>query len=191
MKKKKKLYQQWQFWLMIVCIIAFISLIVTWDSEPHFKIYKEICEEIIPCIPVNDTFIDCRDYGRYEISCEQVEVDKDVKICIDKYKEEGNATWCIMSDVINIEWLNGNCDCLEKNCEYVFNVSKRAVFNMEEPEKFTSKTYEGIIWFTTDERGDLMAEYYEGDVELVEKCNPCQEYKCGEKFIVEVWNQIK
>ncbi len=164
MKKKKKLYQQWQFWLMIVCIIAFISLIVTWDSEPHFKIYKNQSGELVE---VKDNVIEwCHD----ENDCGKIKI--------------GEDPW-------KIEWLDENCECPAKNCEYVFNVSKRAVFNMEEPEKFTSKTYEGIIWFTTDERGDLMAEYYEGDVELVEKCNPCQEYKCGEKFIVEVWNQIK
>ncbi len=160
--KKRRLYQQWQFWLMIVCMIAFISLIVTWDSELHFKIYENESGEF-------------------------VEVDLDWKNnCLEMV--EGK---CFSPYYDGIEWLEENCECPEKNCEYVFNSSKRAVFNMEEPEKFTAKTYEGLIWFTTDEWGNEIAEYYEGDVELIEKCNPCEKYSCEENYIVEVWNQIK
>lgn len=150
--------------LLVLGAVGIIWVMVRNIMEPHFTIYKNESGELIE---VKDNIIS---WCYSETDCGKIKI--------------GEVSW-------KVEWLEENCECIQINCEYAFNSSKMVVFNMEEPEKFTAKTFEGFIWFTTDERGNEIAEYYYGDVELIEKCNPCQEYKCGKNYMVEVWNQIK
>jgi len=112
--------------------------------------------------------------------CEQVEVDDNIiDWCYSKY----NCGQILIGTTygVEIEWLEENCECIQIDCEYVFNASKKEKFKVEDAEKFIAKTYEGIIW---------EGNFYQGDAELIERCNPCQKYKCGNYF-VETWNQIK
>ncbi len=159
--KKKKKIRELIFAISFAGLFLFIIFIsLPQVSEPHFKIYKNESGELI-----EDNIIGwC--YSKDD--CGKIRI--------------GEKPW-------EIEWLDMNCECI-RNCEYVFNVSKREKFKVEDSEEFIAKTYEGLIWFTIDEEGNEIVEYYQGDVELVEKCNPCQRYKCGE-YMVEVWNQIK
>ena len=60
----------------------------------------ETRKEVLSKIKMNKT----------EEVCEQEIVEENTKICVDKYKDEGNALWCVMSDVISIRWLEENCE---------------------------------------------------------------------------------
>ena len=185
MKEKNRKKRKLIIWI-ILCII--LGALILFDlplffEEPHFQIYKNESGELVKVDYMEDILC----YKKYNDS-----IVSEWRIL--KNQEDCNLSGNLDIKTLNafgIEWLDEDCECAKKNCEFSFNASKRAQFNLSDPEKFTGKTFEGLIWFTTDEKGNEIVEYYQGDVDLIEKCNPCQEYKCGENYVVEVWNQIK
>ena len=148
-KKTKKTNKEWIFFTIffIVALLCIRFLFLLQILEPHFKIYKNESGERIEVerIPIA--------WNNKEGSCGS----SDFTI-INEKTDYGECGWFYIEQM-TIEWLEENCGCIQIDCEYIFNASKRTQFNLSEPEKFTSKTYEGFIWFTTDARGDLMAEY--------------------------------
>jgi len=102
-----------------------------WDCEEDYcRFYSNYHYENIPLTTVVVEII-VEDY-REEVSnnifedfvyteevCEQVEVDGNEEIWVDKYKEEGNAIWGILAKNINERWLDENCECVNINqpCE--------------------------------------------------------------------------
>lgn len=89
---------------------------------------------------------------------------------------------------ISVEWLDETCECLEINCSYIFKSSE----TFESQDKFVGATYEGMIWYIKDKKGNEIASLYcpQGENCFEEECTPCPKYKCGD-YTIETWNQIK
>jgi len=83
---------------------------------------------------------------------------------------------------LNLEWLNKNCECISKReCSIHYNWSQ--VYR-----DYTDKgggTYDGPIEYT--ESGGAI--FFEKGAQVVEECEPCKEYICGDGFKVEIWNK--
>ncbi len=124
------------------------------------------------------------DEPHFRITKDGVEVDK---------IPYNNYSWIYADYGLTTDWLDENCECGEQTCNFHFNYSKRVKITSENAKEFVSVTYEGPIWFFTDESGHKIAEFYQKDTEIVEDCTPCQEYKCefDETYFVEIWSQIK
>ncbi len=103
----------------------------------------------------------------------------------DEYNRKING---ILKEHLTIDWLDNNCECLEINCSYIFKSSE----TFESPDKIIGATYEGMIWYIKDKKGNEIASLYcpLGENCFEEECTPCLKYKCGD-YTVETWNQIK
>ena len=144
---------------------------------------------IVVLILVVFSFIMILDEPHFKITKNGEEVDR-----IDNYGIPNQSFFFdISKQDLTTDWLDENCECGEQTCNFHFNYSKRVKITSENAKEFVSVTYEGPIWFFTDESGHKIAEFYQKDTEIVEECNPCQEYKCefDETYFVEIWNQIK
>ncbi len=169
--KKKRLYQQWQFWLMVGVILAIISLIAPWRSEPHFKIYEEIWvgETQRHYIEVEEIFLGKCKEG-FEQADEPSGLSRDILMCYQEnceYIEEINWSFCsniydfvvtqrISKSDLTINWLDENCKIQKGEC---------------------------LKWSKRDSDGISICK------------DEIKKYLCGEKhthqYVVEVWNQIK
>src|SRR3990167_6023764 len=92
-------------------------------------------------------------------------------ICLDI----GNAK-CFSPDYDGIEFLDENCQCLEKECSIHYNYSQRAIFSDN-----VSNTWNGPIEFRED--GSVI--FYKPGAQVVEECSSCQRYQCQD-YTVEI-----
>ena len=96
------------------------------------------------------------------------------------YDEEKMKNYCgIKKQNLTIEWLEGNCKCLEKKCTISYNKSQRLKITSENMEEFIGKTYDGPIEYTEENR----AIFFEKGAKVIEECESCKNYKCWDYFV--------
>ena len=118
--KKKKFYQKWKFWAMVIVLLAIISVIFPLGGRSNLKIYEEICGEGTIELIGNTT------------SCHQVEVNEiwfwhdDLDGNINKeLKISGYEVITKRQLSKHPEWLDENCECIE-HIEYTPNSAENS-----------------------------------------------------------------